>query len=459
MRGTVVIVCVSLGWMGASLCGCASQPKSNVKRLNEKMVAEQELIADGARQHFHCGEYAESIELLQPLCAERTTSQPLYLCELGISYLANNENDKAREVLLEAYNSMESFLDTASEKKAVTLWGAEAEKVYKGEPYEQATLSLIMGLLLLDQGDVDNALACFKNGQFADSDVEKEQFQSDYGLLQLLEAKCYKMREEETQYQQFMKKSVESFTKTHPHTQWQFADILSDPNATQEYPIEQGRLHAYEAYNQPLFAPYNTFLLLWTGKAPALQRTGEYGEDRVIVKNISSETHLEVKIDDAQWYDVIRGYANISFQATTRGGREMDNVLAGQASFKKTTHNIGNTFFDAADDVSSPYAALFLIGMGAISHGIGASTRVQSDVRCWKMLPDEFVVVPLRLEPGTHKIQVDCYDKFFQKSRSVTREIVVDDRAFQFSNMIIPFTAPEELPQADLASPGSDGQS
>ena len=123
---------------------------------------------------------------------------------------------KAKKHLLDAYTSVEGFFDPASEKRAMSLWGAEVEKVYKGEPYEQATLSLLVGLLLLEDGDVDNALACFKNGQISDSDVEEELFKSDYGLLQLLEAKCHQMRGEQTEYDQFVSKAVDSFAKTHP---------------------------------------------------------------------------------------------------------------------------------------------------------------------------------------------------------------------------------------------------
>lgn len=436
--------------------GCAAN-NAQVKRLNEKDIAEQELIADQARQKFHTGQYDEIATLLEPLCQERTTSQPLYLCELGTSYLACNNKTLAKQHLLDSYTSIEGFFDPASEKNAMSLWGAEAEKVYKGEPFEQATLSMLVGLLLLEEGDVDNALSCFKNGQMADSDVEKEQFKSDYGLLQLLEAKCYQMRGEQVEYDQLVGKAIDSFAKIHPLIYSKRADVLAENLKTEaseqekreilEIKIKEAEekvINDYSSYYGPLMQPYNTLLLVWTGRAPEMNRTGQYGEDRVLVKCPSVETHYEVQLDGSSWHDVIRGFANVSFQATTRGGREMDNVLANQAAFKRTTHGIGDAFFDAADDVSDPYAALALMGIGLISHGIGAATKVQADIRSWKTLPDQIAVVPLQLTAGTHDVRIDCYDKNFRLNRSVTHQIKVEQRPFQFYTLIVPAVIPPE---------------
>jgi len=169
MNGKQFMLTFAIAGLLSFFIGCA--PEGQVRRLNEEEIAEQELIADQARQMFYAGQYDQSAALVEPLCLERTTSQPLYECELGASYLACNDKANAKKCLLDAYTSIEGFFDPTSEKKAVSLWGAEAEKVYKGEPYEQATLSLLVGLLLLEEGDVDNALSCFKSGQIADSDA------------------------------------------------------------------------------------------------------------------------------------------------------------------------------------------------------------------------------------------------------------------------------------------------
>jgi hypothetical protein len=449
MNGNKSYISLSIFLCLMMVVGCAKN--TSVIRLNEKEIAEQERIAEQARQHFYCAHYDQIPQILNPLCLDRTTSQPLYLCELGTGYLAYNDKPRAKENLLEAYKSIEGFFDPTSEKKAVSLWGAESDKVYKGEPYEQATLSLLTGLLLLEEGDVDNALACFKNGQIADSDVEQDRYRSDYGSLQLLEAKCYQLRGDTVEYTRLLQQAKHSFAKTHPFVIFKrntfFQEIQKQQLEEDEISLrlnsrtrefEEKIIQEYQAYYHPLTQQYNTLLLIWTGQAPRFQRTGQYGEQRVLVKNPSKETHFEVYVSNVGWFDVIRGFGNVTFQATTRGGREMDNVLANQAAFKQTTHEIGNTFIDAADDVSDPYAALVLLGIGLVSHGVGAATNVEADIRCWKTLPDQFSVVPLQLTPGTYRVRVDCYDNSFLKQRSLAYDIAVQNKPFQFFNIIVP---------------------
>lgn len=458
---------LALLWLAISFIFSGCENNAQVTRLKDKEIEQQELIADQARLRFHCGQYDGVPEVIEPLCQERTTSQPLYLCELGTSYLACNKKTQAQEYFLEAYSSIEEFYDPTSEKKAVSLWGAEAEKVYKGEPYEQATLSLFVGLIFLEQGDVDNALACFKNGQIADSDVESDLYKSDYGLLQLLEAKCYQMRGEASGYDEFMAQAVNSFVDTHPMVYAQQLALLKQTSEEEDPEANPAAAEALEdelaklkeevrgncgSYYSPLLKPYNTLILIWSGRSPEMQRVGMYGENRVVVKSLPRDMHIEFHHVGHGWHDVIRGFSDVSFQATTRGGREMDNVLASQAAFKKTTHDIGNAFFDAADDTSDPYAALALIGMGLVSHGIGSATNVQADIRCWKSLPDQITAIPLNLTPGTHRFQVDCYNQEFIKARSFTHEIAVDSKPFQFYNIVLPSSdppEPEPEPQAE----------
>ena len=100
--------------------------------------------------------------------------------------------------------------------------------------------------------------------------------------------------------------------------------------------------------------------------------------------------------------------------------------------------------FDAVDNTSDPYAKLMLIGVGMISHGIGEATNVKADIRSWKTLPREIAVVPLQLKRGAHQIRIDCYDDRFGLGRRITQQIEVEDRSFQFYNLIVPSVIPPE---------------
>lgn len=193
--------------------GCAS---SNIVKKSDKDLALMELNANKAQVHFIAGEYDEAEKILKEISQEHTVSQPLYQCELGTVYLAKGEEDKAFRQFSAAQVSLESFFDEKSEKKAASLWGAEAQKVYKGEAYERSSMYLILGLMMLQRNEIDNALACFKSGLLCDADVEQERYKSDYALLHFLAAKCCELRDEPESKKKYMGMALKSFAECHP---------------------------------------------------------------------------------------------------------------------------------------------------------------------------------------------------------------------------------------------------
>lgn len=438
------------------LTGCEKK-QSMVTYLTEKQIIEQERVVDGARRQFDQGNYEQAIKLTMPFCSDRTTSSPLYQCELGTYHLANGDKEKANKTLFDAYNSIECFFDPSTEKKAVSLWGTESDKVFKGEPHEQATLSLLVGLLFLENGDVDNALACFKNGQIADSDSKDEQYKSDYGLLQLLEAKCYQLRGDIHDYQQMRDIAIDSSVLNHPGYVAKQAEILmkvirADTNrAIPKEEKEAIRVAASreledtgkiikkqnDIYCSPLLQEYNTLVLVWSGKSPKMIRTGKYQNHRLVLEIQNPNYHYEMQINNDQWHDVIRGFSDITYQAVTRGDRLMDKVLSGQANFKEGTANFGDTMFELANN-SPAELQLAFAAVGLIAYGVSGSVDSRADIRCWKTLPDEIGVVPLTLTPGEHTIAIDCYDNNLNKRMRVNKTIFSKGKPFEFHILTIP---------------------
>jgi tetratricopeptide (TPR) repeat protein len=438
------------------LAGCAKK-QSRVICLTEQQIIERERVVDNARHQFSLGNYEKAIELTKPFCSEMTTSSPLYQCELGTYHLANEDKERANELLLNAYNSIECFFDSSTEKKAVSLWGAESDKVFKGEPYEQATLSMLVGLLFLENGDADNALACFKNGQFADCGSKEEQYQSDYGLLQLLEAKCYQLRGDLQDYQQLKERAIDSFLLNHPSYIARQAEMLMEVvRADADKAISKEEREAIRVaasrelkeveaiienqsatYYSPLLGQYNTLVLVWSGKSPKMVRTGKHQNHRIVLKVKNPNYHYEMQLDNDQWHDVIRGFSDITYQAVTRGDRLMDKVLSGQASFKKGTVNFGDSMFDLANN-SPAELQLAFAAVGLIAYGVGGSVDAQADTRWWKTLPDEIGVVPLTLTPGEHTFAIDCYDNNLKKRMRVNKKIFSRGKPFEFHVVAIP---------------------
>lgn len=430
MSNPLILLYIAISFLAISLSGC-SERKSYIstERLND-FVESDDVVIFHARNHFHRGEYPQSITLLKQLARKRTRNQPLFLCELGTAYLAMHKKAEAKQSLLEAYRSLRAFLDTGSKTEVVSLGGEESERVYRGLPYEQASLSLLMGLIYLEEGDVDQALSCCKSGQRVDSDPGLDQPSSDYGLLQLLEAKSYQQLGDTEQYRKSLERAISSFALEHPA-----------PISLQNKPSDLGQAE-FEA-------PYNTLILVWLGEAPVMFRTGEFGEERVFVQNPWTASRLEMTIDNGQVDRAVNTYANISYQATTKAGRPLDNVLANLADFKSNAHKLGVQSFDMARFASSgglglnmgaAYVALAGFSVGLISHSLSASSHVQADIRCWRTLPDRIAVVPLQLKVGRHTVQINSYDSNNQHV-SITRKIYIKDQPFQFFNLIFPAAA------------------
>jgi len=437
------------------LTGCAKDHDLNITELSASEIEALETQAQSFRGAFFQKDYMTAIGGYESLLNDMTVSSPLYLLEQATAYWANGDKETARKKLLSAELMLRGFYDAKSEESAMSYWGSESEKVYKGDPYEQSLLYIFLGLLLLDNGDIDNALASFKSAQLADSDSSSELYRSDFGLAQFLEAYCYKLRDQSDSYQTSFAQAVHSFQITHP-TLRSLVNKQQHTLSAEEDDTKNGVVHKTERlealseeieaqlhkvdlnYISPLNSDFNTLLVIWNGKSPIKQRVGEFGEQLVTIKNPTLINRYEVQVDNTYWVDGLKGLSDVSYQATTRGGRQMDDVLADQAAFKKASYQTGNVLVTAGAAVALASANAgsgegAIIGMGVgggmmllggIAYGVGSLTSVEADIRSWQLLPNELMVVPLALEPGEHRFNIDGFEGFIPRTNySVTANI------------------------------------
>ncbi|MEN8149808.1 MAG: hypothetical protein ABFS86_08290 [Planctomycetota bacterium] len=398
------------------LAGCASTDSKVVSKSESELMA-MELQANDARALFWSGQYDEAIRIYEKLIREMTVSRPLYEAELACAYLLGGDGEKAYRHLDSAYLSLEGFIDPNSENSAASMWGSEVEKIYKGDPYERATLCLLMGLMYLERNDIDNALACFKNGQLADADVQDATYNSDFGLLQLLEAKCYELRGQGEAADQMIQAAVRSLKQNHGYA-------MDDENAD----IEPG-------YYSDVLAQYTGLLLVWSGQGPRMGRTGRYGEQRVIHPGNQIVSRYALEAGGTR-RAALRGFADLGYQSSTRGGRKMDNVLANQAAFKGATEDIGGALIDSAN-TGNAYADLTLLAVGGIVSLIGSAANPAADIRSWQTLPYEFQIVPLTLGPGVHETTLTGYRYYSPIGQKTIRMEIPDGSVFHVEHVMI----------------------
>ena len=255
----------------------------------------------------------------------------------------------------------------AQSEAARSLFRKEANKDYKGEPYERAMAYYYRGLLYLRANDYDNARASFKGGEFQDTVSEAEAFKSDFAALNFLIG---------------------------------WSSRCAGDNGDQDFAA------ATEA--QPgLVAPPtkdNILLIAELGHGPAKAQDGAQKQKVIFVPAsgfpeskamflLAPEKGERMTVEPVQ-------ASSVYFQATTRGGRAMDGILDGKANWKTGTANVGSAAMTtglALMNNSSGYGNTAGIGAGvavagALFSAFSSSMKADADIRYWDTLPDNIVI-------------------------------------------------------------------
>ncbi|MCK4983740.1 MAG: hypothetical protein KAS17_12495, partial [Victivallaceae bacterium] len=425
---------------------------------------EMEKIADSGRVHFRNANYEKAEKVIQPLCLERTVNQPLYQSELSSIYLLAGKKEKAHKMLMLTHTSLEGLHDQNSERRAASVWGDEAEKVYKGEPYERCSLYVLLAMSFLNQGDVDNALAAIKTGLLADSDSKENKYKVDYALLYLLAAKCYDIRKEFQARDKMLDATFNSFIQNKPlskifanelyraYCQRKQSGNLTKPpakllrrlciiassekiekwlkNTLRGDKVNKSELHnaavwAKESTRQFKPLDFNTLIVIWCGSPPSMFRRGEYGEFRIVQEGVISYLNPCSIFINGQEYDPFYGFGDINYQSRTRGARSMDQILKDKASMKKSTHNTADAMI-AAGIGSGGIVGMSMALSGLMVKGAAASMSAKADIRNWQNLPHSFAIIPLKLPKGEHAIDIWQWYRAIPVS-SISLKISVQD--------------------------------
>ena len=157
------------------------------------------------------------------------------------------------------------------------------------------------------------------------------------------------------------------------------------------------QIAAMKELHPDILTPAKQIRPLVEEKAFARERQKEFDEQRVRIG--LGQKRLEMyPIEDLFW------------QATTRGGRQVDKILKGQVVFRQTNERLGTAltevsenamiaaplFKEDADDVRGAAAALGLVGVAQMA--IAANVRPRADTRYWDNLPDAIHIYAFRSE-------------------------------------------------------------
>jgi tetratricopeptide (TPR) repeat protein len=290
----------------------------------------------------------------------------------GLAAFEAGAYDVAARSFDDALNRIESiYADNPKAEKARSNFVPERSKDFKGEAYERAMAFYYRGLIYLAEGDYGNARAVFQGGQLQDAFAENERYQSDFAVLDVLAGWASNCEGNTVLAHEFYARAVKSRPGIYLPNSGDRILAIADMGFS---PLKfgQGEYGEYLAFAEPRSAPEASVDFMAGGIAYRAQP----GED-------------------------------IYWQATTRGGRQVDKVLAGKAQFKDVTAGVGvapialadvaldvakwnswDDWRDGGDDTDKAlaWAAGFaIIGIGALI--ASESTRPEADTRYWDNLP------------------------------------------------------------------------
>jgi len=301
--------------------------------------------------------------------------------ELGAWPIATESFDQA----LQGIEAVYANSPTAAEaRKKFTL---ESYKDFKGEPYERAMAYYYRGLLYLRQGDYENARASFKGGMLQDAFAEEEQHRSDFALLAFLDgwaSHCARNKD-------LAKESFDEVSRLKPDTPLPgLADNVLLVAETGTSPVKYGD------------GPKNSLLKY---------RRGDGFDEAKILWSIGRQSVPGFPIEDIYW------------QASTRGGRPVDYILAGKVAFKENAATTGQVMktVGLATMVSGAQlghnyggyvgaaGAVVTLG-GFIAQGISDAVRPEADARYWDNLPDSVHIRTVSLSSERRSIDLNFLD-------------------------------------------------
>ena len=175
----------------------------------------------------------------------------------------------------------------------------------------------------------------------------------------------------------------------------------------------------------------NVMFFVEFGNGPVKYATGQYGEELRFRPGYSAVHSIRIKV--AGQTVPAEPYDDLTFQATTRGGRVMDHILANKAVFKTATDTAGNVgiiggailaghqgHHSAADEVG-----IGLLAAGVISKIFSAATTPTADRRAWDNLPQFLSFGAARLPAGPQAVTVEFLDANGSPMANLTRTVTI----------------------------------
>lgn len=286
----------------------------------------------------------------------------LMYSDLGIVALQANDLDQAKRLLEDARLIIGDLTSTARQTANATSAGSsESDKVFKGEAHERALLYLNNGLIFLAEGDLDNAQACFKSGALEDAVARDDTHRGDWLSLDLLLLECARRQGRTTDCKELVSYIRSKYQAEELPAGW---DDVMDPRM---------------------------LCIVMVGPSPEKIAGKSKGDELQYRKVDSRVAVVRATIGQATTCEVRQPVDDCYVQATTRGRRKMDDVLAGKAGARTGVEAVGSGLAFAAPLV--PVVGPLLSLTKEVSWSISDRIDSSADRRQMRMVPGRIFMI------------------------------------------------------------------
>ena len=328
----------------------------------------------------HAPEYSNDLVAEGKRIIAQAPAKDKNLWRLRVALLAlkQNRHAEARALFNAAMPSAGAILKgDSSTRKAQSLFSPESSKGFHGEPFERTMGWFYQGVLYWMNGEPDNARACFRTAQLMDALAAQPEHRADWVLLDYLDG-------------------------------FITAKLGRDGNDARTRAQANAGDTALPDYNTKA----NVMVFLQFGFGPMKKTGGDVGEK--IVYDGGHSQARSARITVAGQTLIAPVFDNLTFQASTRGDRAMDAILANKAAIKKTGDLVGDIGVTAgailASQPKTEDAGVALLGAGLVGKIIGGSAEPHADTRTWTNLPQHLSFATLQLPAGTHTVTIEFLD-------------------------------------------------
>lgn len=331
--------------------------------------------------------------------------QTLVLNYRAHSKLALGYHESAQADYLRAWNIMNQ-----SQGGGVgnAMFFSERQKWWMGDPYERAFNSFYLGMLYFENGERENAMASFRNAMAVDTgDLEAGQYIGDWLPPMIMRTRCYLARGDKSGAEQILKeinRLQRDEANFDPNCPWLNIDAQTDAN---------------------------TVMMIELGEGPYFTAEGNYGSVRATNQGEYSESFAEVWVDGqplGQAYKIGDSF----YQAITRGGRVMDDILKGKAIAKTAgivtgaaAMHVGRVLLQsgaAKKSNGTVTAGAIVLAAGAVVLIASLLMNAEADVRGNVLLPGETHLMMASLPPGDHDVEIRFYDAYMRELRDMRQQ-------------------------------------